>query len=410
MILLGEISRYGSKKIYINTHEPFSIFLVGIQGSGKSHSLACILESCLLAPDEHKLIKLNQPLSTLVFHYDTNIGSICEVTGLTSPSSIDNLKKFNINHQKYHVERDNMIVLVSPSYYHQRKVFYGDHCKVAPLLLKWQSLTADHIKNLMGIGDGENQLYISTLLDMLRKYQRSKCLPTFSSFVAEIKEKCGLISQRGPLIQRLALLESIIAESDINKDLIVESYNLSIVTPGLLVIVDLTDPLLSKDEANSIFQVLTEQYRAIPSNISGGKLLALDEAHKFMDGTTGDKLSSAIVNCARTMRHDDMRLVISTQSPLSLAPELIELSSMAILHRFYSIDWFDYLSRKIPLSPEQKSTIVQLNPGNALIFSPRHRLSAYSDNRNFFEVAIRNRLTEDYGASKTNAIIDQITI
>ena len=83
---------------------------------------------------------------------------------------------------------------------------------------------------------------------------------------------------------------------------------------------------------------------------------------------------------------------------------------MAILHRFYSIDWFDYLSRKIPLSPEQKSTIVQLNPGNALIFSPRHRLSAYSDNRNFFEVAIRNRLTEDYGASKTNAIIDQITI
>ena len=145
-----------------------------------------------------------------------------------------------------------------------------------------------------------------------------------------------MISQRGPLIQRIGLLESIIAESDINKDLIEISYDLSIVKPGLLVIVDLTDPLLSRDEANSIFQVLTEQYRAIPSNISGGKLLALDEAHKFMDGTTGDKLSSAIVNCARTMRHDDMRLVISTQSPLSLAPELIELSSMAILHRFYS--------------------------------------------------------------------------
>ena len=85
---------------------------------------------------------------------------------------------------------------------------------------------------------------------------------------------------------------------------------------------------------------MTEQYRAIPSTISGGKVLALDEAHKFMNGTSSDELSAAIVNCARLMRHDDMRLIISTQSPLSLAPELMEQCSLAILHRFYSSDWF----------------------------------------------------------------------
>ena len=255
--------------------------------------------------------------------------------------------------------------------------------------------------------NGDNQLYVAVLLDLLRKYQRLNCLPTFSSFTDEVIEKCGLKSQQGPLSQRLALLQSIIAESEINKDLIDISCDLSTaIKPGMLVVVDLTDPLLSRNEANSIFEVLTEQYRAIPANISGGKVLALDEAHKFMSGT-GDRLSTAIVNCARLMRHDDMRLIISTQSPLSLAPELLELASMAILHRFYSNDWFDHLSRKIPLSPELRTTIADLDPGNALVFAPRHRLndSNNNDNDGFFEVAIRSRLTADYGASKTNALI-----
>ena len=90
-------------------------------------------------------------------------------------------------------------------------------------------------------------------------------------------------------------------------------------------------------------QVLTEQYRAIPSaqgaGAGSGKLLALDEAHKFMDGVAADGLSEAIVNVARLMRHDGMRLAVSTQSPAALAPELLELVTVAVLHRFHSRDW-----------------------------------------------------------------------
>ena len=91
------------------------------------------------------------------------------------------------------------------------------------------------------------------------------------------------------------------------------------------------------------WQVLTEQYRAIPSALGpgggSGKLLALDEAHKFMDGMAADGLSEAIVNVARLMRHDGMRLAVSTQSPAALAPELLELVTIAVLHRFHSRDW-----------------------------------------------------------------------
>ena len=42
-----------------------------------------------------------------------------------------------------------------------------------------------------------------------------------------------------------------------------------------------------------------------------------------MDGTTKDGLNDAIVNVARLMRHDGIRLAISTQSPKALAPELL---------------------------------------------------------------------------------------
>jgi hypothetical protein len=73
-----------------------------------------------------------------------------------------------------------------------------------------------------------------------------------------------------------------------------------------------------------------------------GKLLVLDEAHKFMnDDTTTDGLSASIVNIARLMRHDGD---VSTQSPKTLAPELLELVSVTVLHHFHSHDWFKYLA------------------------------------------------------------------
>ena len=50
------------------------------------------------------------------------------------------------------------------------------------------------------------------------------------------------------------------------------------------------------------------------------------------------------------MRHNGMRLVVSTQSPSALAPEL--LLTVAVLHRFHSHDWLlAFLERKLPRSP-----------------------------------------------------------
>ena len=116
--------------------------------------------------------------------------------------------------------------------------------------------------------------------------------------------------------------------------------------------------------------MLTEQYWALPCAPGpaggSGRLLALDEAHKFMDGVAADGLSAAIVSVARLMRHDGVRPAVSTQSPAALAPELLELVTVAVLHRFHSRDWFAHLAKKLPLPYAARERLMELQPGHAL--------------------------------------------
>lgn len=76
-------------RIFFNVAAPSSIFICGSQGSGKSHTLSCLLESCLIPSDANKLPR---PLTGLVFHYDTFIcdegGSPCEAAYLSSDPNI----------------------------------------------------------------------------------------------------------------------------------------------------------------------------------------------------------------------------------------------------------------------------------------------------------------------------------
>ncbi|KAF2718429.1 hypothetical protein K431DRAFT_287707, partial [Polychaeton citri CBS 116435] len=69
--------------VLLNVQAPQSIFLCGSQGSGKSYTLSCILENCLL-PDV-KVGRLKRPLCGLAFHWDKGSGDVpAEVAGLCS--------------------------------------------------------------------------------------------------------------------------------------------------------------------------------------------------------------------------------------------------------------------------------------------------------------------------------------
>lgn len=341
-----------------------------------------------------------------MLHYDSSPHAVCEATGLLSPAPA--LRRL-LGSAAPALPRERLVVLVSPSYYKQRAAFYGNHCTVKPLLLRWHSLSADHLKRIMRVKEGDGQLYVASLLDLLRRYQRAGRVPKFKQFCDEVTALCSIKGQSAPLEQRLALLESLVAESALNADLRPLGDDVtSACTPGAVVVVDLTDPMLSAEEANGVFTVLLEAFRAAPVSKTGaGKLLVLDEAHKYMTGAGGDGLSAAVVTCARLMRHDGLRLAVSTQSPAALAPELLELVSVALLHRFHSHDWLAHLAKKLPLAGDAVwRRLIALEPGEALMFAARHLLppdAAVDAGGHVFEVAVRPRLTADRGASRTNA-------
>lgn len=76
-------------RLFYNTMAPSSTFICGSQGSGKSHTLSCLLENSLTTSPAAILPK---PLTGLLFHYDTFIsddgGSPCEAAYLASLSGI----------------------------------------------------------------------------------------------------------------------------------------------------------------------------------------------------------------------------------------------------------------------------------------------------------------------------------
>jgi DNA helicase HerA-like ATPase len=128
-----------------------------------------------------------------------------------------------------------------------------------------------------------------------------------------------------------------------------------------------------------------------------------------MDGAVADGLSDAIVDTARLMRHDGIRLFVSTQSPLALAPELLELVSVAVMHRFHSRDWHVYLAKKLPLPEGSFEAVRELQPGHALVFATRAVVdrgepldSADAGESMLAHVRVRQRITADRGATRTN--------
>lgn len=372
-----------------------------------------VLENCLInapVPPCRPLTRLHQEMCGLVLHYDQSESNVCEATGLVNISQELRHHSSSLGCVKG-VKR--LVILVSPSYYFQRKRFYGPNFEVRPLLFSWSSLCAQQLKKLMRLKEGEGQLYVSVMLDMLRGYQRSDRVPAFKDFLAQVMEKCKVKGQSGPLGQRLNLLQSIVKESAMNASLLQYQKDLaSLMSGGTLVVCDLTDPMLSADEANGIFQVMLEQFR-IKSLHGCGKVVAFDEAHKYL--TTGggstqkDELAGSILNTVRLMRHEGIRVLISTQSPLALPSELLELVTVTAAHHFQSSDWYQYLSSKIPMPIDGFEAIKKLETGEALVVSTKTRAklpicaSCDGDNSTWLLLRVRYRITADYGSSKQNA-------
>ncbi|KAH0559631.1 hypothetical protein GP486_003854 [Trichoglossum hirsutum] len=328
-LLAGSSNPY-DPRLFLNTDAPWSAFICGSQGSGKSHTLSCILENSLVSLPT--LGALPKPLAALVFHYDV-VRKVLRKTAVTSKDK--------------------------------------------------RKLDFERFKKLIG----------------------SEPLSAM---------------QRDFLKLRLDLLESFIDRSEAERP---GAWDFQ---PGTLTIVDLSCPFVDEKTACMMFDVCLSVF--LEQNSKVGKMVVLDEAHKFMSqSSSANRLTQSLLSVIRLQRHLATRVVIATQEP-TISPKILDLCSMAIVHRFTSPQWLQAISSHLAgaaVTDDDLETrrlkrifqrIVGLNVGEALLFSPSAITSVAEESYDetgvrkkgrflerlgvgYLKMRVRKRLTTDGGRS-----------
>ena len=230
--------------------------------------------------------------------------------------------------------------------------------KVEPLQISQIDLNTQRMLDLMAVGDGTMPLDMHVIQRILRDMriaqQQGGTLLPFN--YAEFKQKIGnedlTPAQLAPLTQRLETLESFMVKKRVGSMWKKHQKGTDWTpTPGQLTIVDLSCPCVTAEMACSLFNICLSIFlekrhvegtkRAAPI----GRIVALDEAHKYMNadesGSAGT-LTNSLLATIRLQRHLGLRVVISTQEP-TVSPKLLDLCSITIVHRFTSPDWMKTL-------------------------------------------------------------------
>ncbi|TAQ89213.1 hypothetical protein B7494_g2439 [Chlorociboria aeruginascens] len=405
-------------RLFLNVNAPWSAFICGSQGSGKSHTLSCMLESCLKR-SESLQNDLSHPLAGIVFHYDKDsTNSICEAAYLCSMGiTVD--------------------VLVSESNKAQMEKSYAsmeldtDAKKPTVKVLKFKErdINVERMMSMMSVSsNGQKPLYIETITKILRKmaveFPTTKGI-NYGVFKQRLGSEVLTDSQKGPLNLRIDLLESLLDLTTDNKNKYKKSRSGDAGPfsgkPGTVTIIDLSCPFIDEAAACSLFDICLALFKEnTPKNI--GKVIALDEAHKYMsENDTANTFTQSLLNDIRYQRHNGTRIIISTQEP-TISPKLLDLCSLTIVHRFTSPRWMAMLKNHLAgastamLGGEGEASaqelfkkIVTLSVGEGLVFCPSAALRVKAEGKGigdiekmglrWVQVRVRKRLTTDGGRS-----------
>jgi hypothetical protein len=258
-------SSNGRSKLFLNTNTPFSAFICGVQGSGKSHTTSCIMENSLI-PSKN-LGKLQSPLSALVFSYGP-------FSGDGSGYNISEAAFLAAAHPKMpggaHVKKVN--VFVSPSNYVRISKLYLrlPNVTVTPFKLKPWNLDIDIMLTLMNVSEsGEAPLYMAQVTQILRTMASAGGPFNYMAFKATLKQQRFNPVQVNMLQMRLNLLESFL---DLNNTCAEPQFK-----PGEVTIMDMSCPFVDPNTACILFRIGLQRYL---QSDSSGKMIVLDEAHK----------------------------------------------------------------------------------------------------------------------------------
>jgi hypothetical protein len=381
--IFGEIA---GRKIALDLNQTHTISLFGVQGSGKSYTLGSIVEmACLAIPI---INVLPSPLATVIFHYSPTQDYKPEFTSMIAPNSDANQiaqlrERYGAAPQALH----DMVLLVPSAKVEERKSEYPG-IDVLPITFAASELKAVHWKFLMN-AVGSQSMYIRQI-NLIMKKLRDKL--TLETLLQEV-ENASMSEHLKELAQmRLQFAAEYVDDSRRLTD---------IIRPGRLIIVDIRDEFIEKDEALGLFVVLLQIFsEATYQGKTFNKLVVFDEAHKYMEN---QDLVSGLIEVVREMRHKGTSIMVASQDPPSVPVSLIELSSHIILHRCNSPAWLKHIQKANSslnsLTPEKMS---HLGSGEAYVWSAKATDDGFT--RGAIKMKCRPRVTQHGGDTKTAVV------
>lgn len=354
--ILGE-SINGHRKIALDLSETNTISLFGVQGGGKSYTIGTVTEMTLR--QFPKINLLPGPMASVIFHYSESQDYAPEFTSMISANDeAGQLKKLKDVYGAEPGRIEDVIMLCPIDKVEERKEEYPS-IEIHPIAFHSTDLNVqDWMFLLKAVGN--ESTYINQLRAIMRANRRNLNLVDLKKSV----DNTPLLSasQKALAQQRLSFAEEYIDDS----------YKLgSLLRPGRLIIVDLRDEFIDKDDALGLFVIMLNIFAGVKEykGKKFNKFIVFDEAHKYM----GNKdLTSTIVTAIREMRHKGVSMMIASQDPMSLPTEIIELSSIMLMHKFNSPQWVKHVQKSIiQLQTLSSSDMASLAPGEAYLWATK---------------------------------------
>lgn len=251
--------------LFLNTNVPFSAFICGVQGSGKSHTTSCVLENSILASPY--LGHLENPVSALVFSYG-------EWSSGGAGFNISEATFLGASHPKFpsHCVKE-VTVLYSPSNPAIKRIYERyTNVQMVPFRLKAKTLDIGALHTLMAVDEKSTMpLYMATVEAILRDMVTRSVDGSldYSEFKRRLAKEKFDATQSNMLQMRMNLLDSFL---DLDNKAPMPDFK-----PGGITIIDLSDPFLIPSTACVLFKLGLEQFL---QSSAPGKMIALDEAHK----------------------------------------------------------------------------------------------------------------------------------
>ena len=378
--LLGEAS---GRRLALDLNQTHTISLFGIQGGGKSYTLGSVVEmACMSAEGVNDL---PHPLGGVIFHYSSTLDYRPEFTSMATPNRDGGeVGALRARYGASPRALTDLVILAPAAKVEERRAEYPG-IEVMPIAFAASELKASHWRFLMG-AVGSQSMYIRQIALVMKKLRGELTLAALRQGIQD--------SGLSDYLKDLALLRLGFAEEYIDD----EHRLTDILRPGRLVIVDLRDELIEKDEALGLFVVLLQMFAE--TTYQGrrfNKLVVFDEAHKYIDSPD---LVAGLVEVVREMRHKGTSIMVASQDPPSVPTSLIELSTQIILHKFNSPAWLKHVQKaNAALDGLTPGKLAALGPGEAYVWSSKATDDAFV--RGAVKVRCRPRVTQHGGGTKT---------